>query len=94
LKFADDLPYRLDSCARRPFSEHRRKPCELDEQLRLWRQGGRVLLESVGHLGRGHGSDGRASPERVKVDDKRAQDFELAHAALVRRRHARPPDCT
>jgi hypothetical protein len=53
-----------------------------------------VLLESVGHLGRGHGSDGRASPERVKVDDKRAQDFELAHAALVRRRHARPPDCT
>jgi hypothetical protein len=51
-----------------------------------------VLLESVSYLSGGHGSNGRASPERVKVGDKRAQGFELAHAALVRGRHAWPPD--
>src|SRR5882757_10952705 len=49
-----------------------------------------MLLERVSYLSCGHGADGRASPERVKVGDKRAQGFELAHAALVRRRHAWP----
>jgi hypothetical protein len=47
-----------------------------------------VLLESVSHLSGRHGSDGRASPERVKVGDKAAQGFELEQAALVRCRHA------